>query len=143
MKVIAVVGTKKTGKTSLVTRLVQSLKIHGKVGTIKNMPHHSFKDEGDTKRHFDAGADVVVGVAKDQVQFKVEREGGLESALKELRFSRVDFAIVEGFKRCDLPKIVLGEIEVSNCLFRVEKSHFDDDLVKKLTDIILSLDDTD
>ena len=60
MKVIAVVGTKKTGKTTLVTKLVQLLKRHGKVGTIKNMPHHPFEDEGDTKRHFDAGADVVV-----------------------------------------------------------------------------------
>ncbi|HQE71937.1 MAG TPA: molybdopterin-guanine dinucleotide biosynthesis protein MobB, partial [Methanothrix soehngenii] len=54
MKVIAVVGTKKTGKTTLVEALVRSLAKHGKVGTVKNMVDHPV-DRGDTKRHFDAG----------------------------------------------------------------------------------------
>lgn len=40
MKVIAVVGTKKTGKTTLVEALVRSLAKHGKVGTVKNMVDH-------------------------------------------------------------------------------------------------------
>ena len=63
MKVISVVGTKKTGKTTLVTALVASLAKHGRVGTIKNMAGHTV-DRGDTKRHFDAGADVVIGLGR-------------------------------------------------------------------------------
>ena len=59
MKVISVVGTKKTGKTTLVCALVSELARHGRVGTIKNMATHQV-DRGDTGRHFDAGADVVV-----------------------------------------------------------------------------------
>ncbi len=58
MKAIAVVGTKKTGKTTLVTALVSSLAKHGKVGTIKSMIDHPV-DQGDTKSNFDAGADVA------------------------------------------------------------------------------------
>ncbi|MDD4448735.1 MAG: molybdopterin-guanine dinucleotide biosynthesis protein MobB, partial [Methanothrix sp.] len=54
MKVISVVGTKKTGKTTLAAALVASLAKHGKVGTIKNMAGHDV-DRGDTKRHYDAG----------------------------------------------------------------------------------------
>lgn len=57
MKVISVVGTKKTGKTTLVCVLVAALSKYGRVGTIKNMVSHSV-DKGDTKRHFDAGADM-------------------------------------------------------------------------------------
>ena len=67
MKVISVVGTKKTGKTTLVAALVSSLAKHGRVGTIKNMVTHPV-DRGDTKRHFDAGADVVIGLGEAQAQ---------------------------------------------------------------------------
>ena len=79
------------------------------------MPDHPIEDRGDTKRHFDAGAEVVVGVGQDGVFFKVARGGGLEEALEELRKSGVDYAIVEGFKRSDLPKIVLGWINDRIC----------------------------
>ena len=36
---------------------------HGEVGTIKNMAGHPV-DRGDTRRHFDAGADVVIGLGE-------------------------------------------------------------------------------
>ncbi|HII07845.1 MAG TPA: molybdopterin-guanine dinucleotide biosynthesis protein B [Methanotrichaceae archaeon] len=140
MKIVCVVGPKKSGKTTLVEALVKSLKRHGRVGTIKNMPDHTVEDRGDTKRHFDAGADVVVGVGQDGVQFKVARGGGLEPALEELRSSGVDYAIVEGFKRSGLPKIVLGGIDVSNPIRAVDSSPpFDDDLIEELVWLLISL----
>jgi len=142
LKIVSVVGPKKSGKTSLVEALAGYLKRYGRVGTIKNMPDHPIEDQGDTKRHFDAGAEVVVGVGQDGVFFKVARGGGLEVALEELRKSGVDYAIVEGFKRSDLPKIVLGGIDVPNIIRKVDKSPpFDEYLVEDLAKHLMSSQD--
>jgi molybdopterin-guanine dinucleotide biosynthesis protein MobB len=139
MKVISVVGTKKTGKTTLVAALVASLAKHGKVGTIKNMAGHDV-DRGDTKRHFDAGADVVIGLG--EARLKVTRErGDLESALAELEEGGVDFCVVEGFKHSSLPKIVMGEIEVTNVVRRVRLAEVDEALVAKIAETVRGMKD--
>jgi molybdopterin synthase catalytic subunit len=139
MKVISVVGTKKTGKTTMVAALVASLAKHGKVGTIKNMAGHPV-DRGDTKRHFDAGADVVIGLG--EARLKVTREpGDLESALAELEAEGVDYAVVEGFKHSSLPKIVMGDIEVTNVMRRVKLAEVDEALVEELTEMVWAIED--
>ncbi|NMB86308.1 MAG: molybdopterin-guanine dinucleotide biosynthesis protein B [Methanosaeta sp. PtaB.Bin018] len=139
MKAISVVGTKKTGKTTLVAALVRSLSRYGRVGTVKNMLNHPV-DHGDTKRHFDAGADVVIGIG--EARLKVTRErGDLDSALSDLQAEGMDFAVVEGFKHSNLQKIVMGDIEVSNCLRRVMLSDLNDALVNELTELVLGLED--
>lgn len=138
MKVIAVVGTKKTGKTTLVTALIRSLIRYGKVGTIKNMASHPV-DHGDTKRHFEAGAEEVIGLGENQL--KVTRGGRLESALAELQKDRMDFVIVEGFKSSSLPKIVLGNIDVPNMLQRVDLHDLNGALIDNLVETILGLKD--
>jgi molybdopterin-guanine dinucleotide biosynthesis protein MobB len=138
MRVIAVVGTKKTGKTTLVVALVKSLSRFGRVGTIKNMAGHSV-DHGDTRRHFDAGAEEVIGIGESRI--KVTRDGTLESALAELLKDGMDFAVVEGFKHSRLPKIVLGGIDVPNTLLRVNLSDLNEALVADLTEMVLGLDD--
>jgi len=141
MKVISVVGTKKTGKTTLVTALVSSLARHGKVGTIKNMAGHPV-DQGDTRRHFDAGADVVIGLGEARLMVKRER-GDLDSALAELEAEGMDYAVVEGFKHSHLPKIVMGDIEVPNMVRRVTLSEVNEELVDELTEMILGMEDYD
>lgn len=139
MKVIAVVGTKKTGKTTLVTALVRSLAKYGRVGTIKNMAHHPV-DRGDTKRHFDAGADEVMGLG--EARLKVTRDrGNLESSLAELEKDGMDYVVVEGFKQSRLPKIVMADIDVPNTLRRVKVSEINEDLIGDLTELILGLED--
>lgn len=138
MKVISVVGTKKTGKTTLVTALVKALKKYGRVGTIKNMAGHPV-DSGDTKQHFDAGADSVIGLGESQL--KVTRRGTLESALDELRKDGMDFVVVEGFKHSDLPKIVLGGIKASNALRELDISELDNAIIVELTKMVLRIDD--
>ncbi|MGA9099814.1 MAG: molybdopterin-guanine dinucleotide biosynthesis protein B [Methanotrichaceae archaeon] len=138
MKVIAVVGTKKTGKTTLVTALIKSLVKYGRVGTIKNMAGHPV-DHGDTQRHFDAGAEEVIGLGENQL--KVTMKGSLESALAELQKDGMDFVIVEGFKHSGLPKIVLGDIDVPNMLHRVALSDLNDALIDNLIETILGLND--
>lgn len=139
MKVISIVGTKKTGKTTLVAALVRSLAGHGKVGTIKNMLTHSV-DQGDTKRHFDAGADVVIGLGNARLKVTRER-GDLASALNELQAEGVEYAVIEGFKNSELPKFVMADIEVTNCLRKISLAELNDDLVAELTAQVLSLND--
>jgi molybdopterin synthase catalytic subunit len=139
MKVISVVGTKKTGKTTLVAALVRSLAKYGRVGTIKNMVSHPV-DRGDTKRHFDAGADVIIGLG--EARLKVTRErGDLYSALAELQADGVDYVVVEGFKNSDLPKIVMADIEVANVMRNVRLVDVDDVLVKELTEMIRAMEE--
>ena len=139
MKVISVVGTKKTGKTTLVAALVSSLARHGKVGTVKNMVTHPV-DRGDTRRHFDAGADVVIGLGEAKLMVTRER-GDLDSALAELQAEGVDYAVVEGFKHSHLPKIVMAEIDVPNMVRRVMLAEIDERLVEELTEMILGMED--
>jgi len=139
MKVISVVGTKKTGKTTLVAALVASLAKHGKVGTIKNMAGHDV-DRGDTKRHFDAGADVVIGLG--EARLKVTRErGDLDSALAELERDGMDYVVVEGFKHSNLPKIVMGDIEVTNVVRKVLLAEVDEVLVEELAESVRGMED--
>ena len=139
MKVISVVGTKKTGKTTLVAALVAALAKHGKVGTIKNMAGHSV-DQGDTKRHFDAGADVVIGLGEARLIVKRER-GDLDSALAELKAEGVDYVVVEGFKHSSLPKIVMADIEVTNVVRRVRLAEVDEALVEELVEMVRGMED--
>ena len=139
MKVISIVGTKKTGKTTLVAALVTSLARHGKVGTIKNMAGHPV-DRGDTKRHFDAGADVVIGLG--EARLKVTREpGDLECALAELEAEGVEYAVVEGFKHSTLPKIVMADIEVTNVVRRVRLAEVDEALVEEIAETVRGMED--
>ncbi|NTW77155.1 MAG: molybdopterin-guanine dinucleotide biosynthesis protein B, partial [Syntrophaceae bacterium] len=53
----------------------------------------------------------------------------------------VDFAVVEGFKNSKLPKFVLSDIEVDECLRKISLSELNDDLITELTKQVLSLDD--
>jgi molybdopterin-guanine dinucleotide biosynthesis protein MobB len=138
MKVISVVGTKKTGKTTLVTALVRSLKQHGRVGTIKNMVGHP-TDRGDTRRHFEAGADTVIGLGDSKL--KVTPRSTLESALAELQEDGLDYVVVEGFKHSDLPKIVLGGINVPNTVRELDISELDEASIAELTKLVLGMEE--
>ena len=152
MKVISVVGYKKSGKTALVTALVRKLSEFGTVGTVKHMGEQSLNPaETDTGRHFDAGADMVIGItgtgavdttglaASDTELVSFSRDRNLEDALDMLCDQGFDFAVVEGFKESSLPKIVLGGLQgVSNIVFRVpEDIDMHEDLTTSLVEIAL------
>ena len=110
MKVISVVGYKNSGKTTLVSKLVTSLSVLGSVGTVKHMATHRFNPEDtDTGKHFDAGADVVVGVTEEEL-VTIAKDPSLNKALDVLADSGMDFAVIEGYKESGFPKIVLGDM---------------------------------
>lgn len=129
MKVISVVGYKKTGKTTLVERLVSGLKAHGTVGTVKHTREEILPLAGDTQRHMDSGAEVVIGITPSR-SLKISKDISLENALNELAEEGLDFAVVEGFKESDLPKIAIGDVEASNIVARVDINASQEELVK-------------
>ncbi|MDD5473904.1 MAG: molybdopterin synthase [Candidatus Methanoperedens sp.] len=137
MKIISVVGYKKTGKTTLVETLVKALKKHGSVGTAKHLHEHKINmPDTDTWKHANAGADVVVAVTPDEL-VKFSRDNNLTSALDELANAGMDFAVVEGFKDSKLPKISLGEVEAPDIIKRLDKLENAD--IEELVNIILKL----
>lgn len=123
MKVISVVGYKKSGKTVLVSALVRNLSRFGAVGTVKHMEEQRLNaEETDTGKHFDAGADTVIGITGTEL-VSFSRDSDLEHALDLLCDQGLDFAVVEGFKESNLPKIVLGDLEgISNVFFRMPEN---------------------
>ena len=138
MKVISVVGYKNSGKTTLVSKLVTALSALGSVGTVKHMATHRFNPvDTDTGKHFDAGADVVVGVTGEEL-VTIARNPSLDKALDALADSGMDFAVVEGYKESNIPKIVLGDTkempDMSNVVATLpEKSDWNIDELIELT----------
>lgn len=135
MRIISVVGYKKTGKTTLVEKLVRALKKCGSVGTIKRLGEHAIdKPDTDTWKHAHAGADVVVACTPSE-RVKFSRDNNLTGALDELANAGMDFAVVEGFKESKIPKIALGDILVPDVIKRIDNPESAD--IKELVDIIL------
>jgi len=107
---IGIAGWKNSGKTTLVTRLVQDLTRRGlDVATVKHA-HHAFQiDDGETDsaRHRRAGAGQVAIVSP--ARWAVVRELGkaAEPSLEEIiaRLEPCDLIVVEGYKRAPIPKI--------------------------------------
>ncbi|MBU4076840.1 MAG: molybdopterin synthase [Euryarchaeota archaeon] len=134
MKIISIVGYKKTGKTALVERLVKALKERGSVGTVKHLHDHSLQTPNtDTWKHARAGADVVIGVTPHEL-VKFSNENSLTRALSELADEGMDFAVVEGWKESTLPKIALGDVEVPNIVLRLERQESAD--IDMIVDIV-------
>ncbi|MCZ7392549.1 MAG: molybdopterin synthase [Candidatus Methanoperedens sp.] len=135
MRIISVVGYKKSGKTTLVENLVRALTKYGSVGTVKHLHEHIInKPDTDTGKHADAGADVVVAVTPNEL-VKFSRDNNLTSALDELANSGMDFAVVEGFKDSKLPKIGLGEVEAPDIIKRLDNPESAD--IEELVNVIL------
>jgi molybdopterin synthase catalytic subunit len=121
LKIISVVGYKKTGKTTLVERLVKALKEHGTVGTVKHLHDHSLHTpDTDTWKHARAGADIVIGVTPHEL-VKFSNDNSLDRALTELADEGMDFAVVEGWKESTLAKIALGDVDVPNTILRLDR----------------------
>ncbi len=152
MKVVAIVGKKKSGKTKLIEHLIATLKDYGKVGCIKHAHELDLNApiSRDTDRCFTAGAELVAGVSAEKT-IQISRQKDLRDLIAEMARSGVDFVLVEGFKSSDLPKISLNDFsprEVSNIVKRVDLSgdskddfKIPEETIAELVQLILSLDD--
>jgi len=113
-KVIGIAGYKKTGKTTLVERLVREFTSRGlAVATVKHA-HHAFDIDHkgrDSWRHRDAGAHEVA-IVSDRMwaiihPLQDEPEPRLDEILAKMAPS--DIVLIEGYKREIYPKIELRD----------------------------------
>ncbi|MBN1762877.1 MAG: molybdopterin-guanine dinucleotide biosynthesis protein B [Methanomicrobia archaeon] len=148
MKVVAIVGKKKSGKTALIAQLIPYLKEYGNVGCIKHA-HELDLDTPivrDTDRFVTAGAEVVIGASEDGTM-KLYGRKALTDLIAEMAESGVDFVLVEGFKSSDLPKIALNNFsadEVGNIITHVDSggdAELQEKRINELVQLILALDD--
>jgi molybdopterin-guanine dinucleotide biosynthesis protein B len=108
--VIGVAGWKKSGKTTLVERLVAEFTRCGlKVSTVKHA-HHDFQIDDaatDSARHRRAGAAQVAIVSIDRWAIVNELRDAPEPGLQDVldKLEPCDLVLVEGYKAAPIPKI--------------------------------------
>ena len=107
--VVCIVGRSKSGRTTLLEKLVREMKQCGyRVGTIKHHSHPGFELDRpgkDTWRHAEAGSDHVVIAAPDKVASirRVDREPTLDEITATM--TDVDVVLTEGYLRSGRYKI--------------------------------------
>jgi molybdopterin-guanine dinucleotide biosynthesis protein MobB len=117
MKIIQIVGTSNSGKTTFIKNLIPEIKKLGTVAVIKHLGDHTFhiEEEKDTTVFFYAGADISVGIDSHKAVVAF-RSNALEDILGMLFDQGMDFAIIEGFKQRSFPKIVIGSLPADKCV---------------------------
>lgn len=118
--VFAISGVKNSGKTTLITKVIEILTGRGlKVATIKHDGHEFEADvEGtDTYRHLQAGAVGTAVYSSTKFMVVKKQENTLETQLREY-FKDADLILLEGFKYNIYPKVEIvrkGNSEKSIC----------------------------
>jgi molybdopterin-guanine dinucleotide biosynthesis adapter protein len=110
-KLVAVVGCKHSGKTTIIENLIRQLKSRGyRVGTVKEMVRIPTLDTPatETDRYTAAGAEVVVAVPRDETVIFIKKRLSLKEIVPYL--AELDYVLLEGFKsEKTLPKIVAAK----------------------------------
>ena len=114
--IISVVGRSRSGKTTLIEKLIFELNKRGyRIGTVKHAFHEFEIDrEGkDSWRHKKAGAETVIVASADKIaMIKDEPYNTLNSI--EKYFYDMDIVIAEGYKKENKPKIEIVRAEIAN-----------------------------
>lgn len=120
MKILAVVGSKKSGKTTTVECVVSGLTRRGfRVGSIKHIHHPDFtmdREGTDTWRHTHAGSRIVVSVSNGETALiaKDDPDKTLPLVMDFMKEKQLDIIVVEGLhsslgRRTDVFKIVTAQ----------------------------------
>ena len=107
--IVSVVGESKSGKTTLIERLISELKSRGyRVATIKHSAHRlNFdKPSKDSWRHIKAGSEATAIVSPNQIVLikPVTEEPDLNE-IAHLLSEDYDIVLAEGFKKSSAPKL--------------------------------------
>ena len=119
MKIIQIVGRSNSGKTTFIRNLIPELKKIGKVGIIKHLGDHDFilEDGKDTTLFFQTGADITTGVDAHKTVMAI-KNNNLDETLHAYLTKGIDFAVIEGYKEREFAKIVIGSLEVNQCILK-------------------------
>jgi molybdopterin-guanine dinucleotide biosynthesis protein B len=117
--VFGVTGWKNSGKTTLLTRLVEEFSRRGLIVSTVKHAHHDFdidKPATDSFRHREAGAREVMIVSDHRWALMHELSGEEEPPLSAAlaRLSPCDLILVEGYKREGHPKIEARRSDAAN-----------------------------
>ena len=109
-------GRSKTGKTTLIVKLIRELTEKGyRVGSVKNIhsPNFTIDTEGkDTWEHTQAGSEIVVANSENETAFLVNKKMEPREILGFVdSFAYLDIVMIEGNWDYDSPKVALGDIE--------------------------------
>jgi molybdopterin synthase catalytic subunit len=119
MKVKPIVGYSKSGKTTFIRKLIVALKSYGEVGVIKHLGKHPYKldQDKDTTAFYNEGAVVSAGVDDVKTVLTIGNSN-LEYLLAIFSDAGIQYAIIEGFKSIHFPKIVMGNLDIDECVLR-------------------------
>jgi len=110
-KLVAVVGGKHSGKTTVIEHLIAELKTRGcHVAAIKEMVRVSTLDTPatETDRYTRAGAEIVVAVPRGETVVFFKKRLSVKEILPYV--NGYDFVILEGFEREQkLPKVIAAK----------------------------------
>jgi molybdopterin-guanine dinucleotide biosynthesis protein MobB len=114
--VIAVVGSKRSGKTTTVETMVEELSSRGyRIATVKHISEQNFTMDTkgkDTWRYAQAGAKTIIAIAPEEIAIieKVNRSLSLKEILRRCRGN--DIIFLEGFKKLVSKKKGINKIVV-------------------------------
>lgn len=126
--IISIIGKSKSGKTTLLEKLIAELKRRGyRVATIKHHSHPGFdidKPGKDSWRHAQAGSDHVIVAAPDKLASYrlLERELTLDEVAANVR--DVDIILTEGYKRAGKPALEVVRAANSTEILSAENQRF-------------------
>lgn len=126
MKIFSITGWSKSGKTTLITKIIERLKLKNKkIFAVKNVvnKYHLEPESKDTYKFLNAGSDEVFLVAKNEIlnmkKIKNKREffGIIES-----KIDKPDFVLLEGLYTENIPVIeVFNSRQKRTTKFPIEK----------------------
>ena len=119
MRIFAVYGSSKSGKTTTVIEIIKELRLRGySVSTIKDVHTKDFVGDTagkDTWRHWKAGAEMVGLRAPSESIIMIKRSVTLDELIVHFQS---DFLVLEGFKTITMPKILCA----------VDEQHIEEEL---------------
>ncbi|MFC2034179.1 molybdopterin-guanine dinucleotide biosynthesis protein B [Chloroflexota bacterium] len=123
--IISIISSSKTGKTTLIEKLIKELKSRGyRVATVKHAPEVENLDEPgkDSWRHIQAGSEATVVSSHDKMML-IKPLGSDMNLEKIARVFGEDYDIIlaEGFKQDGAPKIEVHRKEVAPPLKDIKK----------------------
>ena len=123
--IVSIVGKSKSGKTTLIERLIRELKSRGyRVGTIKHTPQGMSFDQPDkdSSRHIAAGSEATVICSGDKlVLIKPVTPGTTLDEIARVLGEDYDIILTEGFKQDSAPKIEVHRQESGSPLTNIKK----------------------
>jgi molybdopterin-guanine dinucleotide biosynthesis protein B len=112
MRVVAVYGFSKSGKTTTVVEIIKDLRIRGySVSTIKDIHVNDFTLDvagKDTWRHGKAGAEIIGIKTVNESTIMIKKPITIFELMSHFN---TDYLILEGFRNVTLPKILCAKNE--------------------------------